>query len=56
MTDRTADNPYGVSFSQLHALEVADIDNDGILEIITGKCFYAHNGRDPGGEDPAVLY
>ncbi|MDX1327857.1 MAG: VCBS repeat-containing protein, partial [Arenibacter sp.] len=56
MTDRAADNPYGVSFSQLHALEVEDIDNDGILDIITGKCFYAHNGRDPGGEDPAVLY
>ena len=49
-------NAYGVSFSQLHALEVADIDNDGIQDIITGKCYYAHNGRDPGAEDPAVLY
>ncbi len=45
-----------LSFSQLHALSAVDIDNDGILDIVTGKCYYAHNGRDPGAEDPAVLY
>jgi hypothetical protein len=56
MTDRPEDNPFGVFFSQLHALTVADLDNDGILDIITGKSYYAHNGRDPGAEDPAVLY
>ena len=36
--------------------EKADIDNDGIKDIVTGKCYYAHNGRDPGAEQPAVLY
>ena len=56
MTNTPQDNPYGVSFSQLHALAIADIDNDGIEDIVTGKCYYAHNGRDPGAEDPAVLY
>lgn len=56
MTDKAEDNPYGVSFSQLHAVACADIDNDGILDIVTGKCYYAHNGKDPGAEDPAVLY
>lgn len=56
MTDKLEDNPYGVSFSQLHAISCTDIDNDGILDIVTGKCYYAHNGRDPGSEDPAVLY
>lgn len=56
MTHKKEDNPYGVSFSQLHALTIADIDNDGIQDIVTGKCYYAHNGRDPGAEEPAVLY
>ncbi len=56
MTNLPEDNAYGASFSQLHALALTDIDNDGILDIVTGKCYYAHNGRDPGSEDPAVLY
>ncbi len=56
MTDTTEGNKYGVSFSQLHALVCVDIDNDGIKDIVTGKCYYAHNGRDIGAEDPAVLY
>lgn len=56
MTNSKEDNKFGVSFSQLHALECADIDGDGIMDIVTGKCYYAHNGRDPGSEDPAVLY
>eukprot|EP00903_Cladosiphon_okamuranus_P003951 g3949.t1 len=50
------ESPCGVSFSQLHALDCADIDGDGIKDIITGKCYLAHNGRDPGANDPAVLY
>ena len=56
MTDKPEGNPYGVCFSQPHAMSCADIDGDGIKDIVTGKCFYAHNGRDPGAEQPAVLY
>lgn len=56
MTDKPDGNPYGVCFSQPHAMAAADIDGDGIKDIITGKCFYAHNGKDPGAKDPAVLY
>ena len=56
MTNSKKDNKYGVSFSQLHALYCSDIDGDGIMDIVTGKCYYAHNGHDPGSEDPAVLY
>ncbi len=44
------------SFSQPHALHMADIDGDGEEELITGKRVYAHNGRDPGGMEEPVLY
>ncbi len=44
------------SWSQGHVVGLADLDGDGVEELVTGKCVYAHNGRDPGAEDPAVLY
>jgi len=56
MTDKPSGNPYGVCFSQPHAMACADIDGDGIKDVITGKCYFAHNGKDPGANDPAVLY
>ena len=56
MGDKPEDNDYGVVFSQLHALAMADIDHDGIEDIVTGKRFWAHGGHDPGGHDPAVSY
>jgi len=43
------------AFSQLHAVGLHDMDGDGLKDIITGKCYYAHGGRDPGANDPAVL-
>lgn len=42
--------------SQYHDLALADIDNDKELELITGKRYRAHNGHDPGGNDPIGLY
>jgi hypothetical protein len=51
-------NEYGVSFTQTHAVELVDIDGDGLKDIVTGKRFWAHgkNGPDPRSNDPAVLY
>lgn len=44
-------------FSQAHALHWADLDGDGEDELISGKRYFAHNGRDPGGKQkPAVYY
>jgi len=47
----------GVAFSQPHAIDLADIDGNGTLDIVTGKRFWAHgpNG-DPEPNEPAVLY
>lgn len=43
-------------YSQPHVLVTADLDNDGADELITGKRYFAHNGKDPGGMEPPCLY
>ncbi|QDT65603.1 FG-GAP repeat domain-containing protein [Calycomorphotria hydatis] len=43
------------TFSQAHCLHFADLDGDGKEELITGKRVRAHNGRDPGGNEPPVM-
>ncbi|MFH5833784.1 FG-GAP repeat domain-containing protein [Halalkalibaculum sp. DA384] len=42
--------------SQFHTMEWVDIDGDGEYELVTGKRYHAHNGNDPGGDDPIGLY
>jgi hypothetical protein len=44
------------SFAQGHALAWDDIDNDGAPELITGKRYFAHSGRDPGAKDPITVH
>lgn len=44
------------SWSQVHLLKWADLDKDGSEELITGKCIWAHDGKDPGYDDPPVVY
>ena len=46
-------DPYN---SQFHAMQWADIDGDGKEELITGKRYRAHNGHDPGENDPVGIY
>ncbi len=53
-TDGSKTSPAGLQFSQLHALDAADFDGDGRMDFVTGKRYYAHNGNDPGAEDPAL--
>jgi len=44
------------SFSESHSLVLEDINLDGLPDLITGKRFFAHQGKGPGGMEPAVLY
>lgn len=44
------------SFSQPHTLAWVDLDGDGRPELVTGKRYFAHNGRDPGGMEMPCLY
>jgi hypothetical protein len=57
MGDNIMDNPFGVRFSQPHTLNVADINNDGKKDLITGKRVWTR-GPQEGWEpdEPAVLY
>lgn len=57
MNREPRENPYGVCFSQVHALDLVDIDGDGIKDLVTGKRFWAHGPEgDPEPNAPAVLY
>jgi hypothetical protein len=44
------------SFSQVHVLKLVDIDGDGQMELLAGKRYRGHDGRDPGSYDPLVIY
>ena len=44
------------SWSQGHALTLVDLNKDGKLDILTGKRYMAHNGRDPGEREPLGIY
>lgn len=41
--------------SQNHCLAWEDIDNDGKPELITGRRYKAHSGRDPGDAEPGCV-
>jgi hypothetical protein len=43
-------------FSQPHAIRLVDINGDGINDLVAGKRYFAHMGKDPGEYEPAVLY
>ena len=44
------------NWTQVHAITLADIDGDGILDIVAGKRFMAHNGSDEDENGPAGVY
>jgi hypothetical protein len=57
MNKEPRENKYGIKFSQLHAIDLVDMDGDGLKDIVTGKRFWAHGpagDAEPGA--PAVLY
>ena len=51
------ENKYGVAFSQPHAMDLVDMNGDGLKDLVTGKRFWAHGPKgDPEPNAPAVLY
>jgi len=55
-TTRWREHVIDESWSQAHALALADLDGDGEEELIAGKCIWAHEGGDPGAADPPAVY
>jgi hypothetical protein len=50
-------NAQGIKFSQPHAVDLVDINGDGLKDIVTGKRYLAHGSKgDVAPLDPAVLY
>lgn len=44
------------SFSQSHALELVNLKDDGTPVLVTGKRYFAHNGKgDPGEHEPVLM-
>ncbi|GAB3169450.1 FG-GAP repeat domain-containing protein [Telluribacter humicola] len=43
-------------FTQTHGLALVDINSDGHPDLVTGKRYFAHMGKDPGEYEPPVLY
>jgi len=58
MGDFSTKNAGGVTFSEPHGAAFADMDGDGIPDLITGKRLYSHldSFLDPDPHGPAVLY
>ena len=52
------ENPQGVVFSQFHAIQLADVNGDGQLDIVTGKRRWAHGPKadDEPMADPVVYW
>ena len=44
------------TFSETHAVVLADINGDGLPDFVTGKRWWSHGGHGPGGGEPAVLH
>jgi len=49
-------HPIDPCNSQYHDMQWVDIDGDGQCELVTGKRYRAHCGRDPGEYDDVGIY
>jgi hypothetical protein len=57
LSDKPEEKLGGVQFSQLHAVDLVDLDGDGVLDILTGKRYWAHGPHgDPEPNAPPLLY
>ena len=57
MNERPEENAYGIAFAELHALDLVDMDGDGVKDIVTGKRWWSHGAEgDPDPNPKPYLY
>jgi putative membrane-bound dehydrogenase-like protein len=54
--EKAEENPYGVLFTEPHAVALVDIDGDGLKDIVTGKTYWSHHRGSPLWDAGAVVY
>jgi hypothetical protein len=56
--DMASKNPGGVAISEIHAITTADVDGDGVTDVVAGKRLFSHldSFTDPDPQGEAVLY
>ncbi|KLU05256.1 putative transmembrane protein [Rhodopirellula islandica] len=56
MGEHPSENKYGIAFSELHSVALADIDGDGLKDIVTGKTYWSHHRQSAQWDAGAVVY
>ncbi len=57
MDDDPSKSPHGACFAEVHALDLADVDGDGLPDIVTGKRWWSHGAQgDPQPGSKPVVY
>lgn len=51
-----SESKYGILFTEPHSVALADIDGDGLKDIITGKTYWSHHKKSPMWDAGAVVY
>ncbi|HLU48910.1 MAG TPA: VCBS repeat-containing protein, partial [Planctomycetota bacterium] len=53
---RPDENRYGLVFTEPHSVALADMDGDGLKDIVTGKTYWSHHRQSPLWDAGAVVY
>ncbi|MFN9346013.1 MAG: PVC-type heme-binding CxxCH protein, partial [Planctomycetota bacterium] len=56
MGSKPSENPYGIHISELHSVKMADINGDGLQDIITGKTYWSHHRQSSEWDAGPVVY
>ena len=56
MGETKEQSPYGLLFTELHAVQLADMNGDGLLDLVTGKTYWSHHAQSPMWDAGAVVY